>query len=518
MRLILPTLLLSAGLSACIAQPEPFTQADNEKRATLDLSAIGANSPLPSRPVTLAEAQARAISYNLDTRLQMFNSALQREQLDLTKLDMLPNLTANAGYAGRDKALVSSSASYRNGIVQPSNFETTSVDRDRVFADLTLSWNVIDFGLSYLQAKQQADRVNIADEQRRRVVNNVFQQVRNAYWVAVAAERVRPQLRAVLAEARRAQSASRQMEAEREQKPEQALRYQRDLLELIQELEAVDDQLAIAKTQLAQLMGLRPGAPYKLAVPAALPGLGRFGLSVEQMERVALVNRSELREEGYNARIVRNEGHRALLRLVPGVTLLGSLNYDSNSYLLFNNWQEGGVRVAANLLRIVTNYPKISQLNEVQSEISETRRLATTMAVLAQVQVSAQQYQIARKSYERLNSISTINRRIAQLSRDGQEAQTTSELDAIREKAASALTELRRHRAYADLQNAHAAINVSLGLDPVPAEAFGRDLGELTAQINRRNEEWRAGRIAVPRLDEVEQPAKPGTTTVANAL
>ncbi|MCO5090809.1 TolC family protein [Bosea sp. (in: a-proteobacteria)] len=512
MRPILACVLICLGLMACTIQPEPFTQAENEARAAADLAAIDVNGLPPNRPITLAEAQARAISYNLDTRLQMFNSALQREQLDLTKLDMLPNLTANAGYAGRDKSLVSSSASYRNGIVQPSNFETTSVDRERRFADLTLSWNVIDFGLSYLQAKQQADRVNIAEEQRRRVVANVFQQVRNAYWSAVAADRMRPELRRVMAEARRAQAASRQMEAEREQKPEQALRYQRDLLELIQELESVDDQLAIARVQLAQLMGLRPGTPFRLAVPATPPRLGNLGLSLDQMERVALVNRSELREDGYNARIVQTEGHRALLRLVPGVTLLGSLNYDSNSYLLYNNWQEGGVRIAANLIRIVTNYPKIAALNEVQSEISETRRLATTMAVLAQVQVSAQQYQIARKNYERLGSISLINRRIAQLSHDGQEAQTTPELDAIREKAAAALTELRRQRAYADLQNAHAGILVSLGLDPVPAEAYGQDLGALTAEISRRNEEWRTGRVAIPRLDETPRPA---TTKVA---
>ncbi|MEN5084546.1 TolC family protein [Bosea sp. TWI1241] len=512
---IVPILALSLGLGACALQPEPFTKAENETRAALDLAALDNNSPAPHRPITLAEAQARAMSYNLDARMQMFNAVLQREQLDLTKLDMLPNLTANAGYATRDKSLVSSSASFRDGQIQPSNFQTTSVDRERTFADLTLSWNVIDFGLSYLQAKQQADRVNIAEEQRRRVVNNVFQQVRNAYWTAAAAERVRPQLRQVLAEARRAQSASRQMEAQREQKPDQALRYQRDLLELIQELEAVDDQLAIAKAQLAQLMGLRPGTPYRLAVPATLPALGRIGLSIDQMERVALVNRSELREEGYNARIVQNEGRRALLRLVPGVTVLGSLNYDSNSYLLYNNWQEGGVRVAANLIRILTNAPKIMQLNEVQGEISETRRLATTVAVLAQVQVSAQQYQIAQKNYSRLNAISTINRRIAQLSRDGQAAQTTSDMEAIREKAASALMELRKHRAYADLQNAHAGIHVSLGLDPVPEHAHHSDLATLTQEISRRSSALNAGRIEVPRLDK-PVPAAEGTPVAAN--
>src|SRR5690606_11770836 len=160
------------------------------------------------------------------------------------------------------------------------------------------------------------------------------------------------------------------------------------------------------------------GTPYRLAVPANVPSLDRIGLSIDQMERIALVNRSELREEGYNARIVQNEGRRALLRLVPGVTFLGSLNYDSNSYLLYNNWQEGGIRVAANLIRMIAYYPRIKELNEVQGEIAEARRLAATMAVLAQIQVAAQQYQIARKNHARLRSVADINRRIARLAND----------------------------------------------------------------------------------------------------
>ncbi len=514
-RIIIATLCL--GLGACALKPEPFTQAENAERAAADRATIDDYSPAPTGPVTLEEAQARAIAYNLDTRLQMFNAALQDRQLDLTKLDMLPNLTANAGYVARDKQLVSSSASYVSGQILPSNFETTSVERERAFGDLTLSWNIIDFGVSYLQAKQQSDRVVIADEQRRRVVNNVFQQVRSAYWTAVAAERIRPQLRTVLAEAKRAMQSSQLLESERSQKPDEALRYQRDLLELIQELESVDDQLVIAKVQLAQLMGLRPGTPYRLAVPASAPILPRIRLSIDEMERVALVNRPEVREEGYNARIVQNEGRRALLRLVPGVTMLASLNYDSNSYLLYNNWQEGGVRIAASLIRLLS-YPNVKKLNEVQGEIADSRRLAMTMAVMAQIQVSAQQYQIARKNFDRVSMAATINRRIAELSADNQEAQTSSDLEVIREKATAALADLRRHRAYADLQNADAAVYVTLGLDPLPEGLETGDLNVLASEIRKRSNEWRSGKVVVPVFPAVPpEPTVPANNAVIAA-
>jgi outer membrane protein TolC len=494
------TILLCAGLCACAIKPEPFTLNDNIARASKDLVAVENSSPAPTGPITLEEAQARAVAYNLDHRLQIFNSAMQDRQLDLTKLDLLPNLTANAGYVGRDRELVSSSASYQSGTISPSNFQNVSVDRQRGFGDLTLSWNIVDFGLSYLQAKQQADRVEIANEQRRRVINNIFQQVRSTYWTAVAAERLRPRLRPIIAEARRALGSSRALETARAQDPLAALRYQRSLMELIQELEGVDDNLAIAKTQLAQLMGLRPGTEYKLAIPKETPVLAPVHLTIEEMERVALVNRPELREEGYNTRVVQQEGRKALLKVVPGVTLLGSLNYDSNSYLLFNNWAEASTRVTANLLRLAT-LPSVKRLNEAQAEIAETRRLAMTTSVLAQVQIAAQQYQIARKKYDNARGLAEVNRRIATLSADTAEAETASDLDRIFERANATLSELARNRAYADLQNADAYIYVTLGLDALPQGMTTTKLDTLVAAVRQRESLWRTGKIEVPDLN-----------------
>lgn len=502
--------VLCLGLGACAMTPEPFTVDDNVARAAADRAELDVYSPQPTGPISLEEAQARALAYNLDNRLQMFNAVLQDRQLDLTRLDMLPNLTANAGYVGRNKDLVSSSASYLTGTIVPSNFETVSVDRDRTFGDLTLSWNIIDFGVSYIQAKQQSDRVIIAQEQRRRVVNNIFQQVRAAYWTAVASERVIPRLQPLLAEARRALAQSKAAGAERSQDPGEALRYQRGLMELIQQFEFIEDQLSIAKTQLAQLMGLRPGTPYRLASSTS-PVVSGVRLTIDEMERVALINRPELREEAYNGRITQNEGRRALLRLIPGVTLLASMNYDSNSYLLFNDWNEVGARLTASLVRIIS-IPGVMKLNEAQEEIADYRRLAMSMAVIAQVQISARQYVVARKTFERSREMASINRAIADLQSQTQEAQTTSDLDLIREKANAVLAELRSNRAYADFQNADANIYMTLGLDPLPADVKAASLPELVAAIRTQQKEWRSGRIQVPVFTpppEVRGPAAP---------
>ncbi|MBB3808175.1 TolC family protein [Pseudochelatococcus contaminans] len=497
-------------------KPEPFTVEENLARAAADRATLRAYSPKPTGPVSLEEAQARALAYNLDHRLQMFNALLQDRQLDLTRLDMLPNLTANAGYVSRNKELVSSSASYLTGDMVPSNFENVSVDRERTFADLTLSWNIIDFGVSYLQAKQQADRVIIAQEQRRRVINNIFQQVQTAYWTALSSERVMPRIRPIIKEARRALAQSRAAGAERSQDPAEALRYQRSLMEMIQQLEAVEEQLAVAKTQLAQLMGLPPDTSYRLAPPTGRQATPRLKLSIDDMERIALVNRPELREEAYNGRVVLNEGRRAILRLVPGVTLLASLNYDSNSYLRFNDWSEVGARLAASVVR-VASIPGVAKLGDVQLEIADYRRHAMTMAVIAQVQISARQYAIARNTYERAHEMAQINRNIANLQANTQEAETGSDLDVIREKVNAVLADLRSNRAQADLQSADGNIFATLGIDPLPADVKAATLPELVEAIRQRRQQWREGRIPVPVLPAPQAPAQPAQPIPAMA-
>jgi len=103
---------------------------------------------------------ARALKYNLDFRVGVMEEALAQRQLDLSRFDLLPELVLESGYAGRDKFNGASSRSLITG--QQSVETSTSSDRDIISARLGLTWNVLDFGLSYVRAQQQADRVMIA--------------------------------------------------------------------------------------------------------------------------------------------------------------------------------------------------------------------------------------------------------------------------------------------------------------------------------------------------------------------
>ena len=117
-----------------------------------------------------------ALKYNLDNRLKLMEQALAHRQLDMANFSLLPQLTANAGYSTRDNVYGSASEDLATG--EQSLVPSTSQDQDYHTADLTFSWSLLDFGVSYFQAKQQADQTLILEERRRKVVQVMLQQVR----------------------------------------------------------------------------------------------------------------------------------------------------------------------------------------------------------------------------------------------------------------------------------------------------------------------------------------------------
>ena len=120
-----------------------------------------------SGPLALEEAIARALKYNLEGRVRSMEQALALNQFDASQYDMLPKLVAAAGYRERDSDLITRSKDSVTG--QPSLAHPfISTDRSAVTTELGFTWSLLDFGLSYYNAKQNADRVLIASERRSR--------------------------------------------------------------------------------------------------------------------------------------------------------------------------------------------------------------------------------------------------------------------------------------------------------------------------------------------------------------
>lgn len=488
--------IVTAGavlINACTVTPRPLTIAEQETMIESDLEKMFVQQEIIEGPITLEEALARSLKYNLEHRLMLMEQVLRNDQLHLSRFDMLPTLTLNSGYTTRSNELLNLNQSTTSG--QVATDPTLSQDRNIGTSNLTLSWNILDFGVSYFQAHQNADQYLISIERRRRVVNQVVQQVRAAYWRAATAEPLFEQVKPLLEEARVALEDSREVESQRLMPPLESLQYQKGLVEVIRELEGMEMDLAVAKSELASLMGLRPGTEFELSLPPSNEMVSpQVNLSLEKMEELALLRRPELIDERYQERFTANETRKALLRLFPGLTLSTSANYDSNSFLVNQTWADAAARLTWNLMNLASG-PSAYRAAKTAEQVAELRRLSLSMAAITQVHVSYQQYLRASQSYERAVGLDEIESRIFQAVSQAADNSAQSPLQRIRAQMAAIYAEVNSFRAYAEVHSAVANLYVSMGLDLLPETVESHDIEVVADSIGKALDKWSSGDI-----------------------
>jgi outer membrane protein TolC len=498
--------MVSAWAGGCAFVPHPLTDAERTAEASQDMADVFSTQEPLTHALTLEEAFARAMAYNLDERVKWMERQVAQRDFEISRFDLLPKVIATAGASTRDNELASTSVSIANrAITVPPS---TSTDRDLRFADLTTSWNILDFWVSYYNSKQQADRVLVAEEQRRRVLQALFQDVRRAFWRAASAQRLNSDVRETIREAQNALEASRKGETLRA--PIDALRYQKALLDALRDLEFVQQQLAVSKTELAALINLPPGTAYSVAVPRSLKIEG-LKLPVRQMEEVALVRNPDVREASYQVRISVDETHKMLARNLPGINFSYGPNFDSNSFLVNNTWTGGAVRLSANLISILS-IPEQLKRGHLAEDTAITRRQALSMATLAKLHIAYQQYLAATKEYRWADQLASVDRRLYQQISNRTETDAQSELERVSARVSAVQSDLRRYRSYAEAQAALGRLYDAVGIDPVPDELASLDIVTLSSAIRRSASDWDNNR-----LDRLSETSPAPTPDVAGA-
>lgn len=487
-------------LAGCAVTPQPLTPSDRQIAATRNLQRVDAEQEPVTAPIDLYEAMARALRYNLDYRVQVMEQALRSRELDLAGYDMLPQLVASSGYAGRNNFSGASSLSLltRRQSLEPS----TSSERQIFTSDLTLSWDVLDFGLSYVRAQQRSDEVLIALENRRKVANRIIEDVRTSYWRAVSAERLLGQLRVLEGSVTDALSNSERIAERRVQAPLTALTYQRELIEIQAEIRRLQRELVIAKAQLAALMNLRPGTEFSLVLPDRGTPPPPVNYAADDLMLTALQNRPELREVSYRQRINVRELDAALLRALPSFRGVLGVNYDSNDFLFNNDWFQWGARASWNVLNLF-RLPADRAAVRAQGDLLQQRELALTMAVITQVHVSRARYAHLTNELDTAARQMAVQSRILEQIRAGHRAGAMSRQTLLREEMNTLVAEVKYDIAYADVQNAYANLFSSLGIDEFAADLNGQ---EDIATLRRSLAMMWQGRERALRLDAVVPP------------
>jgi outer membrane protein TolC len=468
-------------LAGCALTPKPLTLEENSTRAQQDLaSVIDKLEPLKG-PLTLADATARALRNNLELRVRQMEAMVQSSQLDLSRYDMLPRLALSAGYNWRDNDAFGVGYTPSGAI---STVPSAASERIHNTANAALTWNVLDFGLSYYRARQNADQVLIAEERRRRALQNLVLDVRLAWWRAEAAQRLLPQVDSMLEQIDRSAERSRLIEARRLMPPLQIIAYRRSLLDLQQQLSQRRQDLAQWRTEFAELAGLRPGESYRIATPepAAFLQLPELASHADDLEAMALERRPELAEERLRVRITQAEGKRQILSLMPNLNLNVGANYDSNRFLVNNQWSEAGSLITFNLLKLLS-LPAMKRSQQAAEELDKARREALTMAVMAQTHVAVTRYDLLKHEFGVWNQALADDRALLRAMQATQQSGLETELELIRASARLAITEINRDIVHANLEHAMGRVMNSVGYDVVTADTDASSTPSLSAQL-----------------------------------
>lgn len=495
-------LLITFFISGCTVTPQPLSKEEISLKANQDLKLINRISPVITKPITIDEAIDKALKNNVRNKIKLMQTALAKQQIDLVYYDMLPNLTTSAGYSKRDEYAASASTSFSNGNPEPITGEpsySVSQDKEKIDADISFSWNVLDFGLSYVKAQQQADKYLMAKQNERKVIHNIVQEVRRTYYKAASAQALLKKIVPMMKDVQVALNDSNKIKKLRINSPMESLAYQRDLLEVLRSLQSLERNLMNAKVELAELMGLKAGTHFTLAQEIKTDyELPKLNLGLKQMEIMALENRPEILESRYKQRISHKETTRAILQMLPGIKLNSGISYDNNDYLLNNNWTSYGATISWNLLNIFKANTS-QKIAKTKIALAKEQKLAISMAVLSQVHLSLADFEQSKKEYKLSKKYLDVAQEIYKLTEVTNKLNMNSRLIYIKEKLNYILALLRHSSSYANVQNSYGRVFASIGT----YEDIGKETLEKNSVIKvkkpkktqKKNEEVKKAKI-----------------------
>ena len=476
--------------------------------------------------LTLNEAVARGLKYNLDHRSKLLEQAIALGTYDVSKFDMLPKVLASAGYNYRNNYFITTATGAYSG--NPSlNEPFVNSSKDYGQAGLMLSWSLLDFGVSYFNARQNADRIIVASERRRRTMHVLVQDIQAAYLRAAAAQKLKKDIVNTIAEANVALKNSNKVESGGLRPPLDALKYQKALLDNIKILETIDLELSTARVELNQLINLPAKANLKLEDPDSLTVPNSYAQQdTEEFEVRAIISNAELSESVYNARIAVEETRKSMLRLFPGITFNVGPQTSNNAYYINKNWVEGAANISFNLWNLLSA-PATIKLAEQNQELAAQKRMMVQMAIISQVHLSKIQLNNSSLIYNRASEIDSVDGRIAKITASKYKEGAASQAEKVAADASYIVSKLRKYQALSQLFAASGKMQATTGMEPHFESLDDTTLADMTAKVANSFKAWNSGLLpAIPLTTPAESatsmarirptPAGPAVNTAAS--
>lgn len=508
--LVLPLLAIGAATGCSTIKPKPIEDSKLIELGKAAREASRADVEPITSGVTLEEAIARALKYNLNQRARLIEQSLAVNLWKAGQFDMIPSAIAVGSGTRRNNELITRS---RDSVTRAPSLANPSVSSDRAYtsAELGLSWSVIDFTLGYYSAKQNADRILIAAEHRRKAMHELTRDVIVAFWRMAGAQRLREDVRKTIDSAEAAIADSAKAGSEGLQAPIETLRFQRQLLENVRLLTNIDRDFAAARATLGNLINAPVGEEFMVVEPNVEANVKILDVPVERMEELALLKNADLREQIYDERIAAVEVRKTIAKMFPDLSFNYSLHASNDSYLINDQWNQAGLAISQNLGTLLSA-PVRKRLADGGVELARQRRIAAQMALLAQVHIARLELAASFNMLRLSDRIWSIDQSIRSNMANRTEAQAESQLSRVATDTATIVSMLRRYQALAEFQSSAGALQSTLGME-ISLDSLQRmSLPELTAAVSAWQTAWTEGRVP----GAPEAPAEAVVADVAN--
>lgn len=229
-------------------------------------------------------------------------------------------------------------------------------------------------------------------------------------------------------------------------------------------------------------------------------------MSMDDMVAAAFINNPDIREQIYRVRVAMDETRKAAVDIFPRIIPSFGVNYDSNRFLDENTWVSFGLDTSLNLFRLASVPFRIQRAEEAV-EVEEARQRAVRLAVMAQTYIAKNQFESARKQYERSKQLYDVERKLVRETERRGEIDFQSDVDRLVVRTAAIMAELRMHHAFARVMAEHAALMATIGdnslADAMIQEEWMKNAAEAAAKGEEPDEMIDNPTLAPDRQDGV---------------
>ncbi|MBF0454404.1 MAG: SPOR domain-containing protein [Magnetococcales bacterium] len=467
--LMASAVVAALALGGCAVNPSTLSQGDQTLQTTQFSDKQPQEIAVLTTPLSLEEAMARAIKFNLSRRTEQMKQQMAQMEVKSEYRTIASQLNPFAeGHKDKSLPSLESGDEVESGL-QTERYRLTAVR-------MASTWEMMDYGLNYFQAYHRANTEGREAYLQRKNIEALIKETRTRYWKAVTAQEGVQEAELILDIATESIHTARLAEEKANGFPIERLNYQLGMLEIVQQLEQLRAELQLAQNELAHLIHHDPSQPLKLLDTADDERLNpELPLSLEQMEQLATLLRPELQGETVGKSSLKHPMVReSFEKSLAGIHLDFSDSIEDKTLLNNKKWELAAAHLIGDLFREST-----------LSEEEKSQMLAQT--ILGQTNIAYREYAAAKQAFENGHRFPEQEEQISLT--DG--PKLLDHLTTIRRSADELLNRVRRYDDAARLQNAIGRLKASIGFTAFPEHHIQTlPVMELTRMIQDSRSHW----------------------------